>query len=343
MAGEPWDGPHEGSDAGAAGPDRSASHRPGDPARDGGRSTLLLLPVDLPAVAVVALAVLWLTLPEPMALESGWPGTTAYMELRQEQAREGGRPAGLSLEPVPLAAIPRPVRRAVIVAEDAAFWRHGGVDWSEVRAAVTEWWREDERLRGASTLTMQLARNLYLSPERSWLRKARETLLAWRLEARLPKSRILELYLNVVELGDGVFGVEAAAHRYWQVSVSALGPRRAAELAATLPSPREDNPATRTPRFRWRAELIFERAFGGPPDAGAGGDVGAGIADTSAADTARPRLPSPGPARPDSGTASGPRDTAAGWPYPSETRTDTTGTNGASEPDSSTRQERRSR
>lgn len=223
------------------------------------RRTGLLLAVLL-AAGGLGLAILLLTLPDPLPLASRWPGTTAYME--RERARASG---DLAWEPVPLEAIPRHVRRAVIVAEDASFHRHSGVDWTEVRAAITEWWRDDGPLRGASTLTMQLARNLYLSPDRSWLRKARETLLAWRLEDRLTKHRILELYLNVVELGPGVYGVQAASRHYWGTDVSALGPRRAAELAATLPSPRADNPATRTPRFRWRAGLIFERAFGEEP------------------------------------------------------------------------------
>lgn len=220
------------------------------------------------ALAVLGVAVLWLTLPEPAPLEGRWPESTAYIELRQTEARDAGRELDLRWEPVPLSRVPDHVERAVRVAEDAMFYRHPGVDLHELRASLREWWTDEESLRGASTITMQLARNLYLSPERSYWRKLRELLLAFRLEARLSKSRILELYLNVVELGPGVFGVEAAAGHYWGTSVGALGRRQAAELAATLPAPLADNPDTRTRRFLWRADLIHRRAFGArEPDA----------------------------------------------------------------------------
>lgn len=235
---------------------------PGGP--DGRRSWPRRLALLLAAAVVLplaGLAVLWLTLPDPLPLAEGGLEGTAYMELRREQAREAGRELVVLREAVPLDRVPDHVQRAVRVAEDAMFYRHGGVDWHEVRASVREWWSDEERLRGASTITMQLARNLYLSPERSLLRKAREVLLAIRLEDRLPKDRILELYLNVVELGPGVFGVEAAARHYWGVSISELDRQQAAELAATLPSPLEDNPRTRTRRFLWRADLIHRRAF----------------------------------------------------------------------------------
>ncbi len=236
----------------------------GSDGTDGRRPWLRRLALLLAAAIVLplaGLAVLWLTLPDPLPLAQDGLDTTAYMELRREQARAEGRELVVLREPVPLDRVPDHVQRAVRVAEDAMFYRHGGVDWHEVRASVREWWSDEESLRGASTITMQLARNLHLSPDRSLLRKAREVLLAIRLERHLPKGRILELYLNVVELGPGVFGVEAAARHYWGVSVSELDRRQAAELAATLPSPLEDNPRTRTRRFRWRADLIHRRAF----------------------------------------------------------------------------------
>lgn len=278
------------------------------------------------ALAVVGLAVLWLTLPDPLPLATAWPETTAYVELRQRQAREAGRELELRWESVPLSRVPDHVERAVRVSEDAMFYRHPGVDLHEVRASLREWWTDEERLRGASTITMQLARNLHLSPERSYWRKLREVLLALRLESRLTKSRILELYLSVVELGPGVFGVEAAAGHYWGTTVAELDRRQAAELAATLPSPLEDNPRTRTRRFLWRADLIERRAFGGrtPPEAGApetegkgrapfGGDAPPpGGADTAApvgVDTPRGRLPAPDSVGPGSDPLVPPADT----------------------------------
>ncbi|MFW6192251.1 MAG: transglycosylase domain-containing protein, partial [Gemmatimonadota bacterium] len=149
--------------------------------------------------------------------------------------------------------------RAVLVAEDAAFWGHHGFDPAELRVALEEAWRERRAPRGASTLTMQLARNLWLSPETTLWRKLREAILARRLETTLDKRRILELYLSVVELGPGVFGVQAASRAYWGVPVERMGPLQAVELAATLPSPLRNNPGTRTRAFRWRRDLIAAR------------------------------------------------------------------------------------
>lgn len=225
---------------------------------------------------VVAPALLWLTAPDGSEYAEAWPERTAYMELRLRQADDEGRELAIRYRPVPLGRVPEPVRRAIRVSEDAAFYQHAGVDWHEVRAAVREAWREEEAPRGASTLTMQLARNLYLSPDRSPWRKLREVIIAVKMEGALEKRRIFELYLSVIELGRGVFGVEAAARHYWGTSVSALGPARAAQLAATIPAPLRDNPSTRTARFGWRAALITRRAF----------------ADTAAADTAGPGLES---------------------------------------------------
>ena len=251
-----------------------------------------------------AAGLLWITAPDAAEFVDAWPEATAYMELRREQAREAGGDLAIAYRPVPLSRIPEAVQRAVRVSEDAAFYRHEGVDWHEVRAAVREAWQEEEAPRGASTLTMQLARNLYLSPERSFWRKLREVVIAAKIEDSLSKRRILELYLNVIELGPGVFGVEAAAQRYWGTSVAALGPPRAAELAATIPSPRRDNPATRTRRFLWRASLVARRAFEDRTGTGLDtSEVAPGRArfppeESLPPDTARPGLPSPDPVVP---------------------------------------------
>lgn len=270
----------------------------------------------LASVLLVAVpALLWLTSPDGSEYAEAWPERTAYMELRVRQAREEGRELAIRYRPVPLGSVPEPVRRAVRVSEDAAFYQHGGVDWHEVQAAVRKAWREEEAPRGASTLTMQLARNLYLSPERSPWRKLREVLIAVKMEGALEKRRIFELYLSVIELGPGVFGVEAASRHYWGVSVAALGPARAAELAATIPSPLRDNPSTASRRFVWRSSLVARRAFRDtasvdsavaglgsgryPPEEAFGGDTGgAGLphvdtvarpgSDTAVADTAGP-------------------------------------------------------
>jgi len=147
---------------------------------------------------------------------------------------------------------------AVLVGEDINFFGHGGVDPAALREVLREW-HQGRRLRGGSTISQQLAKVLFLSPERSIWRKAREARLAWWLERRLGKVRILELYLNVVEFGPGVFGAEAASRRYYGVSAAALDAAQAAGLAAAIPSPGRDNPATATPRWNFRRKLIMDR------------------------------------------------------------------------------------
>jgi len=247
--------------------------------------------------------VLYLTSPNGSEYRHAWPKRTAYMQLRIDEARDAGRPLRIQYLPVPLSRIPHAVQRAVLVGEDAGFYGHGAFDWSEMRAAAEQAWREGESPRGASTITQQLARNLYLSPQRSLWRKVREAIIAMRLEHALSKRRILELYLNVFELGRGVFGVEAASEHYFGEPVGALGREQAVRLAATIPSPLHDNPDTDTRQYRWRIGLIGPRAF--PPDTTAvhtgAADLGA---DTAAMDTAE--MP---PALPSAGSAAAPADT----------------------------------
>lgn len=237
----------------------------GDPVPEPRRVVRIDRRIAVLVTAVVAAAALGAgaaSLPDVSRLRGGWPDTTAYMELRIREARERGRQLGLRYRPVPLGRIPDRVRRAVLVSEDAAFYRHSGIDLRQVRAALEEAWRQGRLTRGASTITQQLARNLYLSPERSLARKLREAVIALRLESELSKDRILELYLNVIELGDGVFGVAAGSAHYFGRPIGAVSRRQAAMLAATVPAPRTDNPSTRTAEFRWRADLVYRRAFG---------------------------------------------------------------------------------
>jgi len=214
--------------------------------------------VGLGAAIIALLA----TLPDPSTFADTWPESTAYMRLRAEEAEAEGRRFRLKYSPVPLSQISPSVQRAIRVAEDAAFFQHQGFDWFEVRQAVGKAWEKGEAPRGASTITQQLARNLYLSPRRNLFRKIREALITERLEAQLSKRRIFELYLNVIEFGAGVFGVDAAARHYFGIPVAGVYPRQAAELAATIPAPRSQNPLTDTRSFRWRAELVYARAFG---------------------------------------------------------------------------------
>ncbi len=160
---------------------------------------------------------------------------------------------------VPYAAISPHLKRAVLVAEDIGFFSHRGFEPAELRNAVERALETQEMPRGASTITQQLAKNLWLSPSRDPVRKTKETILTWQLERRLPKRRILELYLNVAEFGPGVYGAEAASRRYFGRPASELGEDEAAQLAAALPSPRAWHPGATGAGYRRYVETIKRR------------------------------------------------------------------------------------
>lgn len=165
------------------------------------------------------------------------PETTAFIEYRREEWREKGRHKTVSRSWKKLDAISPNLRKAVVVAEDTFFWQHQGFDFGGIWDALERNLKRGKLAAGGSTITQQLAKNLYFSPERSILRKIKEAIVALRLEWHLPKERILELYLNSVEWGDGIFGAEAAARRYFGTSASRLTKEQAAALALMLPSP----------------------------------------------------------------------------------------------------------
>ena len=211
------------------------------------------------AVGFAYLVYVYLTLPDVRPLRTSNPATTAFMELRAREARATGRPLRVVRQWVSYARISPHLKRAVLVAEDDAFWQHEGVDFEQLQESLEVDWARGRFLRGGSTITQQLAKNLYLSPSKNPVRKLRELLIARRLEAELPKSRILELYLNVIEWGDGIYGAEAAARSYFHTSVAALGPAQAAQLAAAIVNPRVMNPAHPTARLIRRQHVILRR------------------------------------------------------------------------------------
>jgi monofunctional biosynthetic peptidoglycan transglycosylase len=170
-----------------------------------------------------------------------------------------GRPVKQVWIWVPLSRISWELQRAVIVAEDATFYQHHGFDWEGMRGAATRNWDRGELRRGGSTITQQLAKNLYLTPEKNLLRKIHEAAITRALEERLTKKRILELYLNVVEWGKGVYGAEAAAQHHFGKTAQDLGPEEAALLAAILPSPRRYDPLRVTPYLIRRQQQILSR------------------------------------------------------------------------------------
>ena len=215
------------------------------------------------------LAYLYLTLPDVRPLETENPLTTAFMELRGREARALGREPRSVRRWVSYRNISPELKRAVLVAEDSAFWKHEGIDLDQLQESIELDWARGQLLRGGSTITQQLAKNLYLSPSRNPLRKLREWIIARRLEAELSKGRILELYLNVIEWGDGIYGADAAARTYFHVPASALDAREAAMLAAAIINPRLLNPARPSARLLRRQQLILGRmgAAAAPRDA----------------------------------------------------------------------------
>ena len=222
--------------------------------RQAGRGFLVLL-----AAGFAYAAYIYLTLPDVRELRAKNPTRTAFMELRTQQARAKGLPSQQDQRWVPYARISNHLKRAVIVTEDSAFWQHEGVDYEQLRESMETNWERGEFARGASTITQQLAKNLYLSPTKNPLRKLRELMITRRLEIELTKQRILEIYLNVIEWGDGVWGAEAAARRYFRKSAADLNATEAALLAGAIANPHIMDPGRPTARLRRRQQMIMQR------------------------------------------------------------------------------------
>ncbi|MBI4421686.1 MAG: monofunctional biosynthetic peptidoglycan transglycosylase [Gemmatimonadetes bacterium] len=215
------------------------------------------------------------TWPDVERLAHERPSSTAFIDRYREEQRRAGNSDRVAWHWVPQAQISPNLQRAVIASEDIGFFSHHGFDVGELQIAVREAMRRGASPRGASTITQQLAKNLWLSPSRNPLRKVKEAILTRQLEAHLSKNRILELYLNVVEFGRGVFGAEAAAQRYFGKPASALSEHEAALLAATLPRPATWNPESRSRTYHRHVARIQDRMaratflwrrVGGAPD-----------------------------------------------------------------------------
>ena len=213
----------------------------------------------VPAIGFALLAYAYLTLPDVRALKATNPSTTAFMDLRAREASVAGKTPRHLQRWTGYARISPDLKRAVLLAEDSAFWQHEGVDLEQLQESIGIDWARGRFVRGASTITQQLAKNLYLSPSRNPLRKLRELIIARRLEAELKKARILELYLNVIEWGDGIWGAEAASRVYFRLSASELGPTESALLAGAIINPRLLNPARPSTRLLRRQQLILRR------------------------------------------------------------------------------------
>ena len=206
------------------------------------------------ALALAASLVFWLTLPSVSWLKKENPKETAMMKFRAEQARQQGKKARRYWKRVPLSRISPYLIQAVLIAEDDKFFEHEGFDWVSMRQALETNIAKKRVRRGGSTITQQLAKNLFLKPSQNIVRKLREAAIAVKLERELNKKRILELYLNLIEWGDNIYGAEAAARSWFSCPAAALTLSQAIRLASILPNPHRfsalDTASTRLNRKR---------------------------------------------------------------------------------------------
>lgn len=213
------------------------------------------------ALAAAFAYIVWeaLTWPRVDALARGMPETTAFIDRWKREQRSAGKSDRPDWRWVPYATISPHLKRAVLVSEDINFFAHHAFEVAEIKTALRDAIDEEGMPRGASTITQQVAKNLWLSPSRNPLRKLKEAILAWQLERSLDKKRILEIYLNVAEFGSGIYGAEAASQRYFGKTAAELDEREAAQLAACLPKPGRWNPGGHSAVAARRTERILGR------------------------------------------------------------------------------------
>jgi len=219
---------------------------------------IIRIAILLLVAALVASTGLYFIYPDVAKLRKVSPKKTAFMKYRENEWQSQGRKKKIIQQWVPLSQVPPYVIKAVIIAEDDKFWSHEGFDYEAMQKAIEKDIKKRKFALGGSTISQQLAKNLYLTPSKNPVRKIKEAILTWRLERNLSKKRIIELYLNCVEWGDGVFGIEAAARHYFGKDVSELTAQEAARLAAVLPNPIRFNPTGTSRYVENRADRIYE-------------------------------------------------------------------------------------
>jgi monofunctional biosynthetic peptidoglycan transglycosylase len=209
-------------------------------------------------IVSAGITIAYLTLvPDISKLKKKNPPKTSLMEYRYEEWQRKGKKYRIKQIWVPLSSISPYLIKAVLISEDDKFWRHEGFDYEAMKKAIEKDIKAGKFKFGGSTISQQLTKNLYLSPSKNPIRKLREAIITWRMEKVLRKKRILEIYLNVVEWGEGIFGIEAAARHYYGKSASELSPEEAARLAAVLPNPRKYGPLGDSRYVVNRSNLIY--------------------------------------------------------------------------------------
>ncbi|MBF0506939.1 MAG: monofunctional biosynthetic peptidoglycan transglycosylase [Nitrospirae bacterium] len=219
-----------------------------------GRFRIILLLLLVAAILGVCYSFIY---PDMASLRKGAVKKTSFMEYREREWRREGKIIKIRQIWTPFSNISPFLVKAVLIGEDDKFWRHEGFDLEAMQKAMEKDLKEKKFKFGGSTISQQLAKNLFLTPSKNPLRKLREAILTWRMEKKLTKRRILELYLNVAEWGEGIFGIEAASRFYYGKPASALGPEEAAKLASVLPNPRIYNPLGTSRYVANRSRIIY--------------------------------------------------------------------------------------
>jgi monofunctional glycosyltransferase len=222
------------------------------------KKLVLWIVVGVPAVVAGGALLIYLNLPDVGDLETINPRSTALMLQRFREARQSKRQLVIRHSWVSFDQIPELLKDTIRVTEDAAFYQHQGVDLNELKAAIKKNWQKGQYVRGASTITQQLAKNLYLTTDKSVIRKIKEYLITRRLEKRLSKNRIFDLYLNVIEFGPGIFGVQAATRHFFKKNVNQLNLEEMVRLTAVIPKPLKEKPTRNSSWMKWKAGWILD-------------------------------------------------------------------------------------
>jgi len=222
------------------------------------KKIIIWMVIGVSAFLVGGTLLIYFGLPDVGDLMTNNPRTTALMLQRFREAKQSQTNLVIRQRWVSFDEIPTLFKDTIRVTEDAAFYQHRGVDLAELKAAIKKNWQKGKYVRGASTITQQLAKNLYLSTDKSVLRKIKEYLIARRLENRLGKKRIFELYLNLIEFGPGIFGVQAAAQNFFNKDVSRIDLEEMVRLTAVIPKPLKETPTGNNSWINWKAGWILD-------------------------------------------------------------------------------------
>jgi monofunctional biosynthetic peptidoglycan transglycosylase len=222
------------------------------------KKLFLWVVIGVPALLAGGALLIYLSLPDVGDLETNNPRSTALMLQRFREAKQSQKHLVIRHQWVPFNRIPKLLKDTIRVTEDAAFYQHRGVDLNELKVAIKKNWQKGEYVRGASTISQQLAKNLYLTTDKSIIRKIKEFLITRRLEKRLSKNRIFDLYLNVIEFGPGIFGVQAAARHFFNKDVSHLNLEEIVRLTTVIPKPLKETPTRNSSWVKWKAGWILD-------------------------------------------------------------------------------------